>query len=225
MIQAQNLKKSFLFGASGKVIEVLKGVDLTVLSGEMLAIEGASGAGKSTLLHILGTLDRPTGGKVFFQGEDLFARTNAELAEVRNRHVGFVFQFHHLLPEFSALENTMMPELIQGLSARKAGQEAETILARLGLGDRLHHKPGQLSGGEQQRVAVARALMVQPKIILADEPTGNLDTQTGEEVHHLLERINREQGITIVIVTHNPMLAARMNRRVKLVDGWLQEQR
>jgi len=224
VIQAQNLKKSFLFGASGKVIEVLKGVDLTVLSGEMLAIEGASGAGKSTLLHILGTLDRPTGGKVFFQGEDLFARTNAELAEVRNRHVGFVFQFHHLLPEFSALENTMMPGLIQGLSARKAGQEAETILARLGLGDRLHHKPGQLSGGEQQRVAVARALMVQPKIILADEPTGNLDTQTGEEVHHLLERINREQGITIVIVTHNPMLAARMNRRVRLADGWLHEQ-
>ena len=224
MIQAQNLKKSFLFGASGKVIEVLKGVDLTILSGEMLAIEGASGAGKSTLLHILGTLDRPTEGKVFFQGQDLFARTNGELAELRNRHVGFVFQFHHLLPEFSALENTMMPGLIQGLNARKAGKEAETILAQLGLGDRLHHKPGQLSGGEQQRVAVARALMVQPKIILADEPTGNLDTQTGEEVHHLLERINREQGITIVIVTHNSMLAARMNRRVRLADGWLQEQ-
>lgn len=224
MIQAQKLKKSFVFGAGGKIIEVLKGIDLTIHSGEMLAIEGASGAGKSTLLHILGTLDRPTGGKVFFQGEDLFSRTNAELAELRNRHVGFVFQFHHLLPEFSALENTMMPGLIQGLSARKAGKEAETILAQLGLGDRLHHKPGQLSGGEQQRVAVARALMVQPKIILADEPTGNLDTQTGEEVHHLLERINREQGITIVIVTHNPMLAARMNRRVRLADGWLQEQ-
>jgi lipoprotein-releasing system ATP-binding protein len=138
--------------------------------------------------------------------------------------VGFVFQFHHLLPEFSALENTMMPGLIQRLSARKAGKQAETILAQLGLGDRLHHKPGQLSGGEQQRVAVARALMVQPKIILADEPTGNLDTQTGEEVHQLLERINREQGITIVIVTHNSQLAARMNRRVRLADGRLQEQ-
>ena len=223
MIQAQNLKKSFLFGAGGKIIEVLKGIDLTILSGEMLAIEGASGAGKSTLLHILGTLDRPTGGKVFFQGEDLFARSNAELAELRNRHVGFVFQFHHLLPEFSALENTMMPGLIQGLSARRAGKEAENILAQLGLGDRLHHKPGQLSGGEQQRVAVARALMVRPEIILADEPTGNLDTHTGDEVHQLLERINREQGITIVIVTHNPLLAARMNRRVRLADGWLQE--
>jgi len=223
VIQAQSLKKSFLFGAGGKIIEVLKGIDLTILSGEMLAIEGASGAGKSTLLHILGTLDRPTGGKVFFQGEDLFARSNAELAELRNRHVGFVFQFHHLLPEFSALENTMMPGLIQGLSARRAGKEAENILAQLGLGDRLHHKPGQLSGGEQQRVAVARALMVRPEIILADEPTGNLDTHTGDEVHQLLERINREQGITIVIVTHNPLLAARMNRRVRLADGWLQE--
>ncbi|MGE5254703.1 MAG: ABC transporter ATP-binding protein, partial [Planctomycetaceae bacterium] len=219
MIQTQNLKKSFLFGASGKIIEVLKGIDLSILPGEMLAIEGASGAGKSTLLHILGTLDRPTGGKVFFQGQDLFSRTHTELAELRNRHVGFVFQFHHLLPEFSALENTMMPGLIQGLSARKAGKQAETILVQLGLGDRLHHKPGQLSGGEQQRVAVARAVMVQPKIILADEPTGNLDTQTGEEVHQLLERINREQGITIVIVTHNSQLAARMNRRVRLADG------
>jgi lipoprotein-releasing system ATP-binding protein len=224
VIQTQNLKKSFLFGASGKIIEVLKGIDLSILPGEMLAIEGASGAGKSTLLHILGTLDRPTGGKVFFQGQDLFSRAHAELAELRNRYVGFVFQFHHLLPEFSALENTMMPGLIQGLSARKAGKQAETILVQLGLGDRLHHKPGQLSGGEQQRVAVARAVMVQPKIILADEPTGNLDTQTGEEVHQLLERINREQGITIVIVTHNSQLAARMNRRVRLADGRLQEQ-
>jgi lipoprotein-releasing system ATP-binding protein len=224
VIQTQNLKKSFLFGAGGKIIEVLKGIDLSILPGEMLAIEGASGAGKSTLLHILGTLDRPTEGKVFFQGQDLFSRTQAELAELRNRHVGFVFQFHHLLPEFSALENTMMPGLIQGLSARKAGKQAETILSQLGLGDRLHHKPGQLSGGEQQRVAVGRALMVQPKIILADEPTGNLDTQTGEEVHQLLERINREQGITIVIVTHNSKLAARMNRRVRLADGRLQEQ-
>ena len=190
----------------------------------MLAIEGASGAGKSTLLHILGTLDQPSDGQVFFQGQDLFARSNAELAQLRNRQVGFVFQFHHLLPEFSALENTMMPGLIQGMSPRTAGKEGEKILSQLGLGDRLHHKPGQLSGGEQQRVAVARALMLKPKVILADEPTGNLDTQTGEEVHNLLVGINREQGITLVMVTHNPMLASRLNRRVRLADGWLKEE-
>jgi lipoprotein-releasing system ATP-binding protein len=189
----------------------------------MLAVEGASGAGKSTLLHILGTLDRPTEGKVFFEGQDLFDRTEGELAELRNRHIGFVFQLHHLLPEFSALENTLMPGLIQGWALKKAGTQAERILAQLGLKDRLHHKPGQLSGGEQQRVAVARALMLNPKMILADEPTGNLDTQIGEEVHNLLVRINREQGITIIIVTHNPLLAARMTRRVRLSDGRVQE--
>ncbi len=189
----------------------------------MLAIEGISGAGKSTLLHILGALDRPTEGKVFFQGQDLFDRTNGELAEMRNRHIGFVFQFHHLLPEFSALENTMMPGFIQGVSQGKAEKEAEKILTQLGLGDRLQHKPGELSGGEQQRVALARALMLSPRVILADEPTGNLDTQTGEEVHNLLVKINREQKITIVIVTHNPQLAARMTRRIRLVDGGLQE--
>ncbi len=196
---------------------------MTVHAGEMLAVEGASGAGKSTLLHILGTLDRPTEGKVFFQGQDLFDRTEAELAELRNRHIGFVFQLHHLLPEFSALENTLMPALIQGWPLKKAEKDAERTLVQLGLQDRLHHKPGQLSGGEQQRVAVARALMLNPKVILADEPTGNLDTQIGEEVHNLLLRINREQGITIIIVTHNPFLAARMTRRVRLADGRVQE--
>ncbi len=189
----------------------------------MVAIEGVSGAGKSTLLHILGTLDRPTEGKVFFQGQDLFDRTNGELAVVRNRHIGFVFQFHHLLPEFTALENTLMPGLIRGLSKGKSENEAEKILIQLGLGDRLHHKPGELSGGEQQRVAVARALMLSPRVILADEPTGNLDTHTGEEVHRLLVKINQEQGITIVIVTHNPQLAERMTRRIRLVDGKLDE--
>ena len=189
----------------------------------MLAIEGVSGAGKSTLLHLLGALDRPTDGKVFFQGVDLFDRSNGELAEMRNRHLGFVFQFHHLLPEFSALENTMMPGLIRRMAPPKAEKEAERILFQLGLGDRLQHKPGELSGGEQQRVAVARALMLSPQVILADEPTGNLDTQTGDEVHNLLVEINREQGITIVVVTHNPLLAARMTRRIRLVDGKLQE--
>lgn len=196
---------------------------MTVHAGEMLAVEGASGAGKSTLLHILGTLDRPTEGKVFFQGQDLFDRTEAELAELRNRHIGFVFQLHHLLPEFSALENTLMPALIQGWPRKQAEKDAERTLVQLGLQDRLHHTPGQLSGGEQQRVAVARALMLNPKVILADEPTGNLDTRIGEEVHNLLLRINREQGITIIIVTHNPFLAARMTRRVRLADGRVQE--
>jgi len=173
-------------GGSSKIIEVLKGIELTIMPGEMLAIEGASGAGKSTLLHILGALDRPTEGKIYFQEADLFQLSDSELAEFRNRHLGFVFQFHHLLPEFSALENTMMPGLIQGMGQREAIENAERILAQLGLGDRLQHKPGELSGGEQQRVAVARALMLNPQVILADEPTGNLDSKTGEEVHNLM---------------------------------------
>ena len=207
------------------MIEVLKGIDLTILPGEMMAVEGASGAGKSTLLHILGTLDRATEGKIYFQGNDLLGQSESELAEIRNRHIGFVFQFHHLLPEFSAAENTMMPALIQGLSREEAGRKAERILRELGLGNRLLHKPGELSGGEQQRVAVARALMLDPRIILADEPTGNLDTKTGEEVHNRLVQINRDLGITIVVVTHNPALASRMTRRVLLVDGKVFENR
>lgn len=189
----------------------------------MLAIEGASGAGKSTLLHILGALDRPTEGKVYFQDLDLLDQSETDLAEIRNRYIGFVFQFHHLLPEFTALENTIMPGLIQGMGHNDAVQSGERILVQLGLGDRLLHKPGELSGGEQQRVAVARALMMNPQVILADEPTGNLDSKTGEEVHNLLVHINREQGITIIVVTHNPALAVRMNRRVLLVDGKLHE--
>jgi len=189
----------------------------------MLAIEGASGAGKSTLLHILGALDRPTEGKVYFQDLDLLDQSETALAEIRNRYIGFVFQFHHLLPEFTALENTIMPGLIQGMGHKDAVQSGERILVQLGLGDRLLHKPGELSGGEQQRVAVARALMMNPQVILADEPTGNLDSKTGEEVHNLLVHINREKGITIIVVTHNPALAVRMNRRVLLVDGKLHE--
>ncbi|MCJ7493056.1 MAG: ABC transporter ATP-binding protein [Deltaproteobacteria bacterium] len=217
------MKKSFIFGKSGKIIEVLKGIDLTITAGEMLAIEGASGAGKSTLLHILGALDRPTEGKVYFQDLDLLDQSETDLAKIRNRYIGFVFQFHHLLPEFTALENTIMPGLIQGMGHKDAVQSGERILVQLGLGDRLLHKPGELSGGEQQRVAVARALMMNPQVILADEPTGNLDSKTGEEVHNLLVHINREQGITIIVVTHNPALAVRMNRRVLLVDGKLHE--
>ncbi len=225
LFRAEGLKKSFVLSGSGKIIEVLKGVSLLIRAGEMLAIEGASGAGKSTLLHMLGALDRPTEGRVLFRGADLFAHGERELAQIRNRNIGFVFQFHHLLPEFSALENTMMPGLIRGQAPKQAASQAEKILVSLGLKDRLPHKPGQLSGGEQQRVAVARALMLNPLAILADEPTGNLDSATGEEVHNLLVRINREQGITIVVVTHNPALAVRMNRRVLLVDGRLLENR
>ena len=174
-------------------------------------------------MHILGALERPTEGMVYFQKIDLMERSDGELAEIRNRHIGFVFQFHHLLPEFSAVENTMMPGLIQGMSPKEAIRNAEKILVQLGLGDRLQHKPGELSGGEQQRVALARALMLNPRVILADEPTGNLDTKTGRDVHTLMVRINQEQGITIVVVTHNPALATRMTRRVLLVDGRLQE--
>jgi len=223
LFQVQGLKKTFIFGQNRKIIEVLKGVELTIMPGEMLAIEGASGAGKSTLLHILGALERPTEGKVYFQKIDLMERSDGELAEIRNRHIGFVFQFHHLLPEFSAVENTMMPGLIRGMSPKEAIGNAEKTLVQLGLGDRLQHKPGELSGGEQQRVALARALMLNPRVILADEPTGNLDTKTGRDVHTLMVRINQEQGITIVVVTHNPALATRMTRRVLLVDGRLQE--
>jgi lipoprotein-releasing system ATP-binding protein len=212
-------------GKDEKVIEVLKGIDLTLFPGEMLAIEGASGAGKSTLLHILGALDRATEGKVLFQGVDLLGRSEAELAEIRNRHIGFVFQFHHLLPEFNAVENTMMPALIRGVNPQEARKSAESLLQQLGLSERMVHKPGELSGGEQQRVAVARALMLNPRIILADEPTGNLDTKTGEEVHNRLVQINRDLGITIVVVTHNPSLASLMTRRVLLVDGKVSENR
>jgi lipoprotein-releasing system ATP-binding protein len=223
LFEIEGLKKSFNLGKDGKVIEVLKGIDLTILPGEMLAIEGASGAGKSTLMHILGTLDRATEGKVLFQGVDLLNCSEAGLAEIRNRHIGFVFQFHHLLPEFNAAENTMMPALIRGINPREARNKAESLLEQLGLGNRMVHKPGELSGGEQQRVAVARALMLDPRIILADEPTGNLDTKTGEEVHNRLVQINRDQGITIVVVTHNPALASRMTRRVLLIDGKVSE--
>ncbi len=223
LFQAQKIKKTFFLGKGRKSIEVLKGIDLTIRSGEMIAIEGASGAGKSTLLHLLGGLDRPTGGKIYFQGDDLFDHDEETLAEIRNRHMGFVFQFHHLLPEFSALENTMMPALIRGMKKAEAAKAAEGILTQLGLENRLPHKPGELSGGEQQRVAVARALMLNPRVILADEPTGNLDTQTGEEVQKLLLRINREQGIALMVVTHNSALAEKMRRRVLLVDGQLYE--
>jgi lipoprotein-releasing system ATP-binding protein len=217
LIQVQQLFKSF--GNGAKKVEVLRGIDLTFFQGERAAIVGASGVGKTTLLHILGTIDRPTAGKVLHGGRDIFTLNEKDLALFRNREIGFVFQFHHLLPEFNALENTMMPCLIQSISKKEAALRAETILTLVGLKERLSHKPGELSGGEQQRVAVARALVLEPKVLLADEPTGNLDTKTGESVFALLQELNRIKGVTLIIVTHNPNLAAQMPRQILLTDG------
>lgn len=217
LIRVEQLYKSF--GNGAKQVEVLKGIDLTFFQGESVAIVGASGAGKTTLLHILGTIDRPTSGKVFYEGKDIFTLGEKELAHFRNREIGFVFQFHHLLPEFNALENTMMPCLIQGISKKEAALRAEAILTTVGLKDRLTHKPGELSGGEQQRVAVARALVLEPKVLLADEPTGNLDTKTGESIFTLLRELNQKKGVTLIMVTHNLKLAGELPRQIHLVDG------
>ena len=217
LIRVEQLFKSY--GNGGKRVEVLKGVDLTFSQGEKAAIVGASGVGKTTLLHILGTLDRPSTGKVFYEGKDIFALNEKDLSLFRNREIGFVFQFHHLLPEFNALENTMMPCLIQGIPKKEAESRAEATLTLVGLRERLSHKPGELSGGEQQRVAVARALVLKPKVLLADEPTGNLDTKTGESVFDLLQELNRIQGVTLIVVTHNLKLAERLSRQIQLIDG------
>jgi len=217
LIQVQHLAKSF--GNGDKRVDVLKGIDLHISKGEKAAIVGASGVGKTTLLHILGTLDRPTSGKVFYERKDIFTLNEKDLALFRNRGIGFVFQFHHLLPEFTALENTMMPCLIQGMTKQEASLKAEEILTLVGLKERLLHKPGELSGGEQQRVAVSRALVLEPKVLLADEPTGNLDTKTGESVFQLLLEVNRTKGVTLIIVTHNLTLAGLLPRQIRMVDG------
>jgi len=217
VIQVQNLKKTFI--KDGNRIEVLRGLDLRIDDGDSLAILGVSGAGKTTFVHILGTLDRPTSGEVLFNGLNVFDWQEKKLASFRNRTIGFVFQFHNLLPEFSSLENTMMPALIHGMSRRDALDRAETILRDVGLGDRMTHKPAELSGGEQQRVAVARALVMEPEILLADEPTGNLDTETGRKIEDILLDLNRRKGITLIVVTHNQSLAGRMSRSIGLRDG------
>ena len=200
---------------------MLNGIDLSINKGEVLAIVGASGVGKSTFLHILGGLDRPTSGKVLYGNVDVFTLDANRIARFRNEHVGFVFQFHHLLPEFSALENVMMPALIRGMNREQAGDSAAQMLNDVGLGGRLLHRPGEMSGGEQQRVAVARALMLSPDVVLADEPTGNLDVHTGEAVHDLLLSINKLKHITFVIVTHNDKLAIRADRVLRLTEGRL----
>ena len=220
-IRGRDLSKSFQNG--GVRIDVLKGVNLDLAIGETVAIVGASGIGKSTLLHILGTLDRPDSGTLEFQGEDVFLFNDFKLAQFRNRTIGFVFQFHHLLPEFSALENAMMPALISGFDKPDASKAAEEILVRVGLQDRLHLRVGKLSGGEQQRVALARALVLKPAMLLADEPTGNLDNTNSDQVHQLILELNRELSMTLVVVTHNMELASYMSRCVTILGGRLQD--
>jgi len=220
-IEGREITKGF--ENSGSRIEILKSADFTIESGETLAVVGASGIGKSTFLNILGTLDRADNGKLCFEGEDVFRYSDEKLAMFRNTSIGFVFQFHHLLSEFTALENTMMPALIQGFLKDRAETSAEEILLRVGLKDRLGHRVGELSGGEQQRVALARALVLSPLMMLADEPTGNLDKRNSEKVHELLMELNRELKMTLVVVTHNMELAAYMSRRITIIDGQLVE--
>jgi lipoprotein-releasing system ATP-binding protein len=220
-VEVRSLGKSFVH--AGRRLDIVKDINLVMEPAEMLSVVGASGVGKSTLLHILGTLDLPTTGQLLFDGNDVTRLSPTALADFRNKSIGFVFQFHHLLPEFTALENVMMPALIQRVARREAEKRAREILTRVGLAHRLTHKPGELSGGEQQRVALARALVMRPALLLADEPTGNLDAKTGEEIHELFFELNRERGTTMMIVTHNPELAARMPRRLTMVGGTLVE--
>jgi lipoprotein-releasing system ATP-binding protein len=222
LLTARGVRKSFPAGEGA--IEVLRGIDLTVRVGERLAIVGASGVGKSTLLHVLGTLDRPTEGTISFRGEDLSKLDSAGLARFRGSCLGFVFQFHHLLPEFNARENVMMPGLIGGRSFDEMSGRAERLLTEVGLEHRLDQAVGKLSGGERQRVAVARALVLEPALLLADEPTGNLDPKTGQQVLDLLMEMNRSHGTALVVVTHSPDIAASLGRCVVLRDGYLDEQ-
>jgi len=220
-LTVRDLCKSF--DNSETRIDILKGVNLDMDAGQTLAIVGASGIGKSTLLHILGALDRPDSGAYFFNGDDIFVFDQIRLAQFRNDTVGFVFQFHYLLPEFSALENTMMPVLIKGMRKKEAREIAEAMLVRVNLKDRLNFRAGKLSGGEQQRVALARALVLKPAMLLADEPTGNLDKRNSEFIHDLLLELNDEFGMTLIVVTHNMELASYMSRTTTIVDGRLLE--
>ena len=222
LVQAIALEKHYADGPT--TVRVLHSLDLEVHAGERIAIVGASGIGKSTLLHLLGTLDRPTSGRLLFDGADVLRWPESEVAALRNREMGFVFQFHHLLGDFTALENVMLPLRIAGENARAARTRATCLLERVGLEARLHHRPGALSGGEQQRVAVARAVVQKPRLLLADEPTGNLDPATGHGVQELLLELNREDGSALVIVTHNDALAAAMGRVLRMADGRLHEE-
>jgi lipoprotein-releasing system ATP-binding protein len=217
IIRVLDVAKSFV--TNGNRVDVLKGVCMDLWAGEMVAVVGASGVGKSTLLHVMGALERPDSGEVLCMGESIFGYDDEGLAAFRNGTIGFVFQFHHLLSEFNALENTMMPALIAGINMKEASDRAEAVLARVGLDNRLMHAVGELSGGEQQRVAVARSLVMQPSVLLADEPTGNLDPKTGETIHELLISLSRDDGLTGVIVTHNMQLADKLSRKMTLIDG------
>ena len=218
-VRIEGLAKTYLMG--DRRPEVLRGVDLEIARGELVALTGPSGAGKSTLLHLLGTLDVPTRGRILFDGEDVFERGEEGLASFRNETVGFVFQSHHLLPEFTALENAMMPALIRRVARSEARRRATEMLGLVGLGDRVEHRPGELSGGEQQRIALARALCLSPRLLLADEPTGNLDPQTADGIHALLADLNARMGITAVVVTHNERLAQALPRRLRIEAGRL----
>jgi lipoprotein-releasing system ATP-binding protein len=219
LLSAREIDKSYSEG--GKEIVVLRQLNLELKTAERLAIVGESGVGKSTLLHILGTLDRPTRGRIIYSGKELPLDDEAALSAFRNREIGFVFQFHYLLPDFSALENVMLPALIQGLSLAQAREQAEDLLESVGLKERMSHRPGKLSGGEQQRVSVARSVILQPKLILADEPTGSLDFRIGQEVHDLLFQLNEQRGVGLIIATHNRDFAEKIGRQLELRDGQL----
>jgi len=221
LVEIRDLTRSFETGDA--TIEVLKGLDLDILEGDRIAIVGQSGVGKSTLLHILGTLDHPNSGSVCFRGEDVFSRSRESLAALRGHFLGFVFQFHHLLPEFSAIENVMMPGLIRGIPPNEMRSRGERMLVDVGLANRVEHAVGKLSGGERQRVAVARALVLEPPLVLADEPTGNLDPATGDQVAELLFEMNRTRGTTLVVVTHSKRMADQLGRVMVLKEGRLTE--
>jgi lipoprotein-releasing system ATP-binding protein len=221
LLKIQGLYKHF--GSGERCVEVLRGIDLTISEQESISVVGASGVGKSTLLHILGTLERPSEGEVSYEGVNVFDFHEIQLAAYRNRTIGFVFQFHHLLSEFTALENSMLPALIGRKSKKESRERAEYTLNLVGLGHRMLHRIGELSGGEQQRVAVARALILSPKILLADEPTGNLDMKSSRNIHELLLRLNQEQKVALVVATHNMELAGMMQRQLQMKDGLLNE--
>jgi len=224
ILHAAELQKNYSQGNAGTVLEVIKNIDLEIIEGEKLAIIGVSGSGKSTLLNLLGGLDDPTQGAVTLNGKQWSQLSPTDRAAWRNQHIGFVYQFHHLLNEFSALENVSLPNLISGKALAVAQQEATMLLTKVGLSDRLHHRPAELSGGERQRVAIARALACKPSLVLMDEPTGNLDPKTAEAVLDLLIELNKDLGISLVVVTHDPLIAQRMDRTVRLEEGILESQ-
>lgn len=223
IIKTEGLTKEYQVSKT-ETLKVLKGIDTEIFEGEVVTIVGPSGAGKSTLLHLIGTLDKPTKGSVTFDGEDVFSLGSNELARFRNTRIGFVFQFHHLLPEFSAVENVCLAGMISGKSLKQVEPKAKELLTEVGLGSRLEHKPSELSGGEAQRVAIARALINSPKVILADEPTGNLDTKNSDEVMHLIFDLRKKYNQTFVIVTHNEKFAQMTDRTLKMIDGQIQKQ-